>query len=67
MHKYKPQTVKRSNIPPKMNTGAQSGTLLNDIHSGQSSITGKQMVNKNNDKDETSKTKQTKDVEMKAI
>lgn len=65
MHKYKPQTVKRSNIPPKMNTGAQSGTLLNDIHSGQSSIT--QMVNKNNDKDETSKTKQTKDVEMKAI
>lgn len=46
-------------------TGTQNETLLNDIHSSQSSITGNQKANKNNDKDKTSKTKQPKDEEMK--
>lgn len=61
--------------PPKKNTGTQSETLLNDIHSNQSLLTENQKANTNNRKasssqskapqDETSKSGQTREVEMK--
>lgn len=71
MHKDKPQTVNYSNLLSRTkNTGIQSETLSNDIH--LSSTTENQKVNKNNrkasssqSKDETSKARQIKDVELK--
>lgn len=71
MHKDKPQTVNyRTLLSRTKNTGIQRETLSNDIH--LSSTTENQKANKNNrkasssqSKDETSKARQIKDVELK--
>lgn len=71
MHKDKPETVNYSNLLSRTkNTGIQRATLSNDIH--LSSTTENQNANKNNrkassaqSKDETSKARQIKDVELK--